>query len=83
MDDRALAKRIQELSKAISGQPADAVVKLLEELKDIPAPTEEQLRVSLPQNMYLGHGCLCCVHTDVLRAVDQGRCRCRQAAHEQ
>ncbi|KAK4459605.1 transcription elongation factor S-II [Cladorrhinum samala] len=44
MDDRALAKRIQELSKAISGQPADTVVKLLEELKDIPAPTEEQLR---------------------------------------
>ena len=59
MDDRALAKRIQELSKAISGQPADTVVKLLEELKDIPAPTEEQLRVSLtPQNMYSGHGCL-------------------------
>ncbi|KAK4170192.1 transcription elongation factor S-II [Cladorrhinum sp. PSN259] len=44
IEDRALAKRIQELSKAVSGQPAETVVKLLEELKDIPAPTEEQLR---------------------------------------
>ncbi|KAK3986897.1 transcription factor S-II, central domain-containing protein [Cladorrhinum sp. PSN332] len=44
IDDRALAKRIQELSKAVTSQPSETVVKLLEELKDIPAPTEEQLR---------------------------------------
>lgn len=47
MDDKELAQRIRALSKAVSSEPAEAVIKLLEELKRDAKPTEEQLRVSL------------------------------------
>lgn len=44
MDDRALAKRIQTLSKSVSAEPPSVVLSLLEELRKDAAPTEEQLR---------------------------------------
>ncbi|KAL2182414.1 transcription elongation factor [Thermothelomyces heterothallicus CBS 203.75] len=44
MDDQTLTKRIKSLNKAIASDPPSVVVGLLEELKSVPAPTEEQLR---------------------------------------
>ncbi|KAK3396350.1 transcription elongation factor [Sordaria brevicollis] len=44
MDDKELAQRIRALSKAVSSEPAETVLKLLEELKRDAKPTEEQLR---------------------------------------
>jgi transcription elongation factor S-II len=48
MDDQALSKHIRALAKAVTAQPPSVVIGMLEELKQWKAPTEEQLRVSLP-----------------------------------
>ncbi len=43
-----MASRIKTLHKAVSSsEPASIVIKMLEDLKKEPAPTEDQLRVSL------------------------------------
>lgn len=44
IDDRELTSRVKTLAKALSSEPATTVIKLLEDLKKDPAPTEEQLR---------------------------------------
>lgn len=48
MDEQVLGKRIRALTKAVTADPPSVVIGLLEELKADKAPTEEQLRVSLP-----------------------------------
>lgn len=50
MDDQVLGKRVKTLNKAAAAaEPPSVVIALLEELKNAKAPTEEQLRVSLPK----------------------------------
>ncbi|KAL2022749.1 hypothetical protein VTK56DRAFT_4565 [Thermocarpiscus australiensis] len=44
MDEQTLSKRVRQLNKAVASEPATVVVQLLEELKNVSPPTEEQLR---------------------------------------
>jgi transcription elongation factor S-II len=53
MDEQALGKRIRTLTKAVNAEPPSVVIKLLEELKEEKAPTEELLRVSLSNHVDL------------------------------